>query len=451
MKKILVIDDEKNIRTTLKLVLEGEGYQLYLAETGAKGLKIIKDTGVSLVLLDLKLKGTSGFDILKKLKTFKNPPAVVVISGQASTTEAMKTIKEGAFDFLEKPLDRSRILATVDNALRHHSIFNEDNDFASKYSYKFEMIGESPPMLKLFQQIQKIAPTRGRVLITGESGTGKELIARAIHKNSSLAANPFIKINCAAIPAELIESELFGHEKGAFTGASSRKSGLFEQAHNGTIFLDEIADMSLNAQAKVLRVLQSGEFVRVGGENPVKVEVRVIAATNRDLEKMVQEEKFREDLYFRLSVLPIKVPHLRKRKEDIPLLVNGFIKQFCNEYGLKEKMVDSKVIEILQQQNWPGNIRELKNQVERMVILSSDIIGVKDLPIDLVGSGLPSFELNKFSHLTLKKFMRKMESSFIKMKLEEHDWNITKTASILDIERTNLHKKINSLEIERDK
>ncbi|MBU1240202.1 sigma-54 dependent transcriptional regulator, partial [Myxococcota bacterium] len=451
---ILIIDDEKNIRNALRLVLEGENYRVIDADCAERGLEILASQRISLVLLDLKMPGMGGMEALKIISehngTVRQMPSVVVISGQATTTQAMETVRYGAFDFLEKPLDRSRILVTVQNALDHRTLLTERDSLAAKLAEQYEMIGKSTVMLDLFRQIEKIAPTHGRVLITGESGTGKELVARAIHKTSSLSGKPFIKVNCAAIPPELIESELFGHEKGSFTGAINKKSGLFEQANHGTIFLDEIGDMSQNAQAKVLRVLQSGEFVRVGGEKSIVVEVRVIAATNRDLEAMVREGTFREDLYFRLSVLPLVIPPLRDRSEDIPCLVQGFVKGFCETYGFREKSIDPKVLEILSQHKWPGNIRELKNQVERMVILSSDHIGVKDLPTNYMETHLPEFELKAFSHLSLKQFRNEMEKEFILMKLKQYDWNITKAAESLQVERTNLHKKVKSYNLSRD-
>ncbi len=445
---ILIIDDEKNIRAALTLVLEGEEYTVLTAEDAKRGLDLLVSHEVSLVLLDLKMPGMGGMEALKIIRDRywgkKSAPAVVVISGQATTSEAMEVVRYGAFDFLEKPLDRSRILVTVENALKHQVLLSERDNLASRLARQYEMMGKSPVMLELFRKIEKIAPSKGRVLITGESGTGKELVARAIHKNSLIGDRPFVKVNCAAIPPELIESELFGHEKGSFTGATSKKSGLFEQADRGTIFLDEIGDMSLAAQAKVLRVLQSGEFVRVGGERTITVDVRVIAATNQSLEEMVRAGSFREDLYFRLSVLPIETPPLRERVEDIPLLVRGFVKNFCKEYGFREKSIDPKVIDILSEHKWPGNVRELKNQVERMVILSSDHIGVKDLPENYVETHMPEFELKAFNHLSLKQFKTEMERAFILMKLRQFDWNITRAAESLGVERTNLHKKVKS-------
>ncbi len=450
--RILIVDDERNIRSALRFVLEDENYEVLDVESAERAMDVLERETIHLILLDLKMRGMGGMDFLLRLRErfpAGDGPSVVVISGQASTSEAMDTVKNGAFDFLEKPLDRSRVLVTVQNALSHRSLLAEHERLVQTLAERYRMIGQSKAMVDLYRQIEKVAPTKGRVLIIGESGTGKELVARAIHEHSALADKPFVKVNCAAIPPELIESELFGHEKGAFTGAVHRKIGLFEQAHGGTIFLDEIGDMSLSAQAKVLRVLQSGEFQRVGGETTLTVDVRVIAATNRDLEGLVRENLFREDLFFRLSVLPLYIPPLRQRVEDIPLLVRGFVSMFCKEYGFREKTVDPKVIQILCEHQWPGNVRELKNQVERMVILSGDHIGVKDLPFDFVKRVVPEFDLHAFAHMTLREFKNVTEKAFIEMKLQETNWNISRAAEVLGIERTNLHKKIKQYDLSK--
>ena len=450
--RILIVDDERNIRTALRFVLEDEDYEVLDVGDAESALELLAREPIQLVLLDLKMKGMGGMDLLRQLQERSADhaaPLVIVISGQATTSEAMETVKLGAFDFLEKPLDRSRVLVTIKNAFQHGQLLEKHDALVGELSERYKMIGQSRCMLDLFRQVEKIAPTKGRILILGESGTGKELVARALHEHSHLSKKPFVKVNCAAIPPELIESELFGHEKGAFTGAVSRKIGLFEQADGGTIFLDEIGDMSLSAQAKVLRVLQSGELQRVGGESTITVDVRVIAATHRDLELMVHDGVFREDLYFRLSVLPLVIPPLRDRVEDIPPLVRGFIRSFCKEYGFREKSVDSKVLQILSEHQWPGNVRELKNQVERMVILSGDHIGVKDLPVDYVKKAPPEFDLKAFSQMTLREFKNETERAFLLMKLEETEWNISRAADLLGLERTNLHKKIKQYELVR--
>jgi len=355
----------------------------------------------------------------------------------------------GAFDFLEKPLDRDRVVITLRNALKQRDMARKVDELREQIKGRFEMIGNSRLMQKLFNEIAKVAPTKGRVLITGESGTGKELIARAIHDNSPLAGSEFVKVNCAAISPELIESELFGHEKGAFTGATSRKRGLFEVADGGTIFLDEIGDMSLPAQAKVLRVLQTGELSRVGGERIIKVDARVIAATNKDLGREVEAGNFREDLFFRLNVVPILSPPLRDHREDIPDMGEHFVQEFCRENGFKTKRVEPAVLERLVQYGWPGNVRELKNIIERVVIMSDEVIHLDDLPPFLSATARPAFDLARYSDRSLREFKEEMEKEFIVMRLEEHDWNISRAATALGIERTNLHKKLKSYNIQR--
>jgi two-component system nitrogen regulation response regulator NtrX len=447
--RILIVDDEKNIRRTLRMVLEGEGYEVREAETGEEALRLAGEALPDVVLLDVRLPGMDGHATLEKLRDKVGPEvAVIMISGHATIADAVQATKTGAFDFLEKPIDRERLLVSVRNALEHRTLQSRVQELESRLDASTEMLGESPPMQRIFKEIQKVAPTKGRVLITGESGTGKELIARAIHRLSPRAKGPFVKVNCAAIPSELIESELFGHEKGAFTGAVARKRGQFELADGGTILLDEIGDMSLSAQAKVLRVLQTGEVVRVGSETAIQVDVRVIAATNKDLDRAVQEGRFREDLYFRLNVVPLHAPPLRERPGDLPILVNAFVARFCKEHGFRKKEVTPAVMARLAAYPWPGNVRELKNIIERMVIMSDQVIDVQDLPEDLfrtrvragLGSGLPG---------TLREFKEEVERRFLLEKLAENDWNISRTAEALGIERTNLHKKIRHFGLSR--
>ncbi len=451
MHRILVVEDEPNIRMALRVVLESEGFLVDESAEGSRAMKMLEDEDYSLVILDLKMPGMDGMAFLDATGSLQSRPPVVVISGQATTHEALETVRRGAFDFLEKPIDRSRLLVTVKNAIEHARLMHQRDDLARRLGLEYEMVGTSPSMVEVYRQIERIAPTRGRVLILGESGTGKELVARAIHRHSPVSRGPFVKVNCAAIPPELIESELFGHEKGAFTGAVHRRRGMFELAHSGTIFLDEVGDMSLMVQAKLLRVLQTGEFTRVGGEKTVKVDVRVIAATNKDLEAMVREGTFREDLYFRLSVLQIRVPPLRDRREDIPVLVDAFVDEFCREYGLRPKEVEPKVMDVLQSYSWPGNVRELKNLVERMVILSDEHITLRHLPPGFSSQPVSPSDLSSYSHMTLREFRQEMERRFIVMKLDENEWNITRTAEQLGMERTNLHKKIKALGLERSK
>ncbi|MCA9668043.1 MAG: sigma-54-dependent Fis family transcriptional regulator [Myxococcales bacterium] len=449
---ILVVDDEKNIRRTLRMVLESEDYNVLDAGTAEDGLRALEESQIHCALFDLKLPGISGMDALSKLQEStpgETPLPVIVISGHGTVGDAVQATKLGAFDFLEKPLDRDRVVITVRNALRQGAMAQEVAGLRRQIEGRFEMIGSSPVMQKLFAEISKVAPTRGRVLITGESGTGKELIARAIHENSQVKDGPFVKVNCAAISPELIESELFGHEKGSFTGATSRKRGLFEVADGGSLFLDEIGDMSLSAQAKLLRVLQTGELTRVGGERVIHVDVRVVAATNKSLQQEVEAGRFREDLYFRLNVIPLESPPLRERLEDVPEMVQHFVSEMCKENGFRTKRADPAVIERLTRYEWPGNVRELKNIIERVVIMSDETIVVEDLPPYLSGASKPGFDLARYKDRTLKDFKEEMEREFILMRLDEHDWNISRTATALGIERTNLHKKLKAYNIQR--
>src|SRR6478609_7565933 len=383
---VLVVDDEKNIRRTLEMVLTGEGYRVLEAESGEKALETLGNPHepVDVAIFDLKLPGMSGLDALQRLRSddaTRDLP-VIVVSGHATVHDAVAAIKLGATDFFEKPLNRERVLVSVRNSIRTARLNRTVEQMRGELEARYEMIGTSAPIQKLFQDVDKVAPTKASVLITGESGTGKELVSRAIHRLSPRRDAPFVKVNCAAIPRELIESELFGHEKGSFTGAQARKRGFFEQAHGGTLFLDEIGDMDLTAQAKVLRALQNGEVVRVGSEHVIHVDVRVLAATNKDLSRAVQNGSFREDLFFRLDVFPIRVPALRERRLDVPQLAGSFVVSFCAENGLREKKIDPGVYEALQRRKFPGNVRELKNVVERAAILSSDVITVADLPED---------------------------------------------------------------------
>jgi DNA-binding NtrC family response regulator len=447
---VLVIDDEKNIRRTLGMVLE-EDYRVLEAASAEEGLKLLEEEAVHAILLDLKLPGMSGMEALQKLGIEGRGTAlpVIVISGHGTVADAVQATRLGAFDFLEKPLDRERVVITLRNALRQGAMAREVGHLRAQVKGRFQMIGASPAMRKLFEEIEKVARTKGRVLITGESGTGKELIARAIHENSPLADREFVKVNCAAISPELIESELFGHEKGAFTGAVGRKRGLFEVADGGTLFLDEIGDMSLPAQAKVLRALQTGELSRVGGERVIKVDVRVIAATNKDLGAEVQAGRFRDDLYYRLNVVPLHSPPLREHKEDVPDMVRHFVVEFCRENGFRDKQLEPEVLSRLQAYDWPGNVRELKNIIERVVIMSDEVIRVEDLPAFFHASAKPAFDLSRYADRTLRDFKEEMEKEFILMRLEQNDWNISRAATTLGIERTNLHKKLKAYGITR--
>jgi len=418
----------------------------------------------------VQLPGISGHEVLETLRKQRESageagkniaePLAIMVSGHGTLADAVRATKAGAYDFLEKPLERERLLVTLRNAIERRTMAREVAGLRAAAEGRFEMVGQSPAMAALYAQIAKVAPTRTRVLITGESGTGKELVARAIHRESALRDRPFVKVNCAAIPPELIESELFGHERGAFTGAVARKKGLFEMADGGTIFLDEIGDMSIGAQAKVLRVLQSGEMSRVGGESSLKVDVRVVAATNRDLPAAVAAGQFREDLYFRLAVVPLRVPPLRDRAQDIPLLAQAFVRQIAVENGLREKPMSGEAIEILSAYSWPGNVRELRNVIERLVILSEETIGVGDLPEEIAAESLrqtrPAMDLGPLAlppeaeGLSLRELRDLVERQYVRLKLEANHWNISRTAQVLGLERTNLHKKMRALGIARE-
>ncbi len=381
MANILVIDDDRPIRSTLSEILEFEKFKVSTAEDGKEGLEKIKANSYDLVLCDIKMPKMDGIEVLEQSLAAKPDLAVVMISGHGTIETAVDAIKMGAFDFIAKPLDLNRLLVTVRNALDRNELVEETKTLRKKVhqSKLNDIIGESKAIAEVKEMIAKVAPTDARVLITGSNGTGKELVARNLHQNSERKKKPFIEVNCAAIPSELIESELFGHEKGAFTSAVKQKKGKFEQAEGGTLFLDEIGDMSASAQAKVLRALQENKISRVGGEKDIKVNVRVLAATNKDLKKEIEEGNFREDLYHRLSVILIEVPALKERKEDIPLLVDFFIERICAEQGMPAKQFEKKAIEALQQFEWTGNIRELRNVIERLLILGGEQISAQDV------------------------------------------------------------------------
>ncbi|HEX2732331.1 MAG TPA: sigma-54 dependent transcriptional regulator [Polyangiaceae bacterium] len=460
---VLVVDDEPNIRRTLALVLTGAGYGVVEAGTAGRALEILEnaDKPVDIVILDIKLPDESGLVALQKLR--RDHPAdelpVIVISGHATVDDAVQAIRLGATDFFEKPLNRERVLVSVHNCIRSARLGRTVEQMRAEAEHRYQMLGTSDAMKRLYNEIDKVAPTRATVLITGPSGTGKELVSRAIHRLSPRADAPFIRVNCAAIPRELIESELFGHERGSFTGAQTRKRGFFEQAHGGTLFLDEIGDMDLSAQAKVLRALQNGEVIRVGSETALLVDVRVLAATNKDLAREVQEGRFREDLYFRLEVFPISVPPLSQRRTDIELLARSFVEAFCLENGFSKKKIEQQVFTVLASRAWPGNVRELKNVVERAAILSSDVITVADLPEDPHISPFdeevePSPDAPSVPPAGERKTLRQVrddaERAYIVQTLNETDWNVSKAAVALGVERTNLHKKVRAYKIRRD-
>jgi two-component system nitrogen regulation response regulator NtrX len=379
MPKILVIDDQKSIRNTLKDILEYEGHEVVLAENGPESLEKFEADKYHVVLLDIKMPDMDGMEVLDKMMKISPDIPVIMISGHGNIDTAVDAIKKGAYDFIEKPLDLNRLLVTIRNGLDKKELVNETLVLRRKVSKTFKMIGESTPMQRIKEMIDKVATTDARVLITGKNGTGKELVARWLHEKSNRASQPFIEVNCAAIPSELIESELFGHEKGAFTSAHKQRKGKFEQANEGTIFLDEIGDMSLAAQAKVLRALQENVISRVGSDKDIKVNVRILAASNKNLQEEIKESRFREDLYHRLSVIIIQVPSLNERIDDIPLLTEHFNKLICKELGVQPKVFDNTAINALQKINWTGNIREFRNVIERLIILCNDTITDADV------------------------------------------------------------------------
>ena len=379
MAKLLIIDDEKSIRKTLREILEYEKYQVDEAADGAEGLGLIQKNTYDVILCDIKMPKMDGMEVLDKIMIQATDVPVVMISGHGTIETAVEAVKKGAFDFIAKPLDLNRLLVTIRNAMDKSTLVTETKVLKKKVSKTFDMIGESKAIQQIKEMIERVAPTDARVLVTGGNGSGKELVARWLHEKSSRSIAPLIEVNCAAIPSELIESELFGHEKGAFTSAVNQRKGKFEQAEGGTLFLDEIGDMSLSAQAKVLRALQENKITRVGGEKEIKVNVRVVAATNKDLQKEIANGNFREDLYHRLSVILIHVPSLNERKEDIPMLAEHFLKLICEDHGMPQKSFSKDAIKELQKINWTGNIREFRNVIERLIILSPKAIDEKEV------------------------------------------------------------------------
>jgi two-component system nitrogen regulation response regulator NtrX len=464
--RILVIDDEAGIRDSMRMILEYEGYECLLAATGPDGLAIVEREPLDLVFLDIKMPGMDGIEVLDRIRAVSDGLPVVMVSGHGTVSTAVEATRKGAFDFIEKPLASDRVLLTVRNAVDQRRLRDENVTLRRAAEVRHEMVGESPGLQKVREAIGRAAPTNATVLILGESGVGKELVARAIHRNSLRARERFVQVNCAAIPEELIESELFGHEKGSFTGATEKQIGKFEQADRGTIFLDEVGDMSPKTQAKVLRVLQEGEVERLGSSRTMKVDVRVIAATNKDLEEEIDAGRFREDLYFRLSVIPIQVPPLRERPEDIGLLVKHFTDLFNREGNFKPRRFTPAALDHLQAQRWRGNIRELRNTVERLLIMSrGDIVDVADMK-DLVrgeprpapsavaaavGAPAPAGEAPRDKPGTLREFKESAERAFLVDKLRENGWNISRTAEALDTPRSNLYKKLEQYQISQER
>ena len=454
---VLIIDDERNIRRSLEMILESEGYKVTCAASGEEALDALQDNDFQAALLDIFMPGINGIDTLKQMKEQRPDLAVIVISGHGTVQDAVRATRFGAYDFLEKPLSREKVLLALTHAIESVGLTQENRTLKRRIEGSYEMVGESDALKCIHQQIDRVAPSNGRVLILGESGTGKELIARAIHKNSKRSRGPFIKVNCAAIPEELIESELFGSDKGAFTGAVKTRDGKFLQADGGTLFLDEIGDMTLSVQAKVLRALEQGEFERVGGSETIRVDVRVLAATNTALESKVSKGEFREDLFFRLNVIPVTAPPLRDRSEDITLLVTHFLKTYAESNDFRPKNVAPEAMAMLRNYSWPGNIRELKNMVERMsIMVQGPTIELGDLPslhgLDLAPKSDSSGpgDLPKISSgMTLREVREQAEQGYIVQALNACSGNVTQTAKTLGIERTNLHKKIKYYELER--
>jgi two-component system nitrogen regulation response regulator NtrX len=451
-RRILVVDDEQGIRAALGQLLEYEGYEVKTVANAADGIAEYQRWRPHLVFMDVKMAGMDGMEALKKLRETDPNATVVMISGHATIRTAVEATQLGAYEILEKPLDTDRILVMLRNALSHLDLQEENARLKQSIEAPHEIVGKTPVMRALMEKIGKVATTPARVLITGENGTGKELVARALHRLSPRAKQPFVEVNCAAIPGELIESELFGHMKGSFTGAVSDRAGKFEQANKGTLFLDEIGDMSLAAQAKVLRVLQDNVITRIGGAKPISVDVRVIAATNKTLESEIAAGKFREDLYYRLNVVPINVPPIRERREDIPLLAQYFVATLSAREGIPPRTLTADAVERLSSLDWPGNVRELRNTVERLLILAPNTeISARDID-RLAGqrvlddAGLASLSQCK----TFEEFKDAAERAFLLNKLREFDWNVSETARAVEMPRSNLYKKIERYSLSRE-
>ena len=455
--RILVVDDEAEIRRSVRMILEYEGHDVQEASSGPEALALVQREPPDLVFLDIKMPGMDGLEVLQKMREVNEALPIVIISGHATVSTAVEATKLGAFDFIEKPLSSERVLVTIRNVLDQSRLADENRSLKRAVEARHQMVGESPALRQIWDAIKRAAPTNATVLLLGESGVGKELVARAIHRNSLRSRERFVQVNCAAIPEELIESELFGHEKGSFTGATEKQIGKFEQADRGTIFLDEVGDMSAKTQAKVLRVLQEGEVERLGSARTIKVDVRVIAATNKDLEAEIEKGNFREDLYFRLSVIPIRVPPLRDRRDDIPVLVRHFVDVFSRDNNRRPQRFTAAALEYLQKARWKGNVRELKNTVERLLIMTpGDPIDVDDLrefvrteaPKTAPAAGGADAERERPG--TLREFKESAEREFLVQKLRENGWNISKTAEVIDTPRSNLYKKLEQYNIKQD-
>jgi len=453
--RVLVIDDEAGIRDHMRMILEYEGYECLVAPLADEGIALFERDNPDVVFLDVKMPGMDGLEALRRLREIDERVPVVMISGHGTAKTGFEAKEAGAFDFIEKPFGTERVLVTIRNALELTKLKEENRTLVRALDVRYEMVGSSPALRKVQEAIKRAAPTNATVLILGESGVGKELVARAIHRNSLRAKERFVQVNCAAIPEELIESELFGHEKGSFTGAAEKQIGKFEQADRGTIFLDEVGDMSQKTQAKVLRVLQEGEVERLGSARTIKVDVRIIAATNKDLEAEIERNTFREDLYFRLSVIPIQVPPLRERSEDIPALVAHFTDLLSRENNRRPPKFTPAALEFLKQQRWKGNIRELRNAVERVVIMADERVDADDLRelvrLEPRGATADNGELRGEARPgTLREFKESAERAFLVQKLRENAWNISKTAEVIGTPRSNLYKKLEQYNITQE-
>jgi len=444
MAEILIVDDEESIGDALKQVFEYEGHKVRVARNGPDGLAMVEEFPPDVTFLDVKMPGVDGLEVLERIRSEDPQALVIMISGHGTIDTAVEATRKGAYDFLEKPLDTDRLLVTLRNALKVKGLSASVERLLSQVESRHEIVGSSFPIRQVLERTERVGNTEARVLITGENGTGKELVARAIHRLSPRSEKPFVEVNCAAIPSELIESELFGHIKGSFTGAVADRAGKFEQAHGGTLFLDEIGDMSLAAQAKVLRALEQGVVTRVGSSKSIQVDVRVVAATNKELEVEIREGRFREDLFYRLNVVPIEIPPLRNRREDIPMLVRHFVDLLEKTDRVTPREISNAALERLQSLDWPGNVRELRNTVERLLILSgSDVIGAQDVEFLASGGegggalGAELLQADSFS-----EFKEQAERVYLLQKLREHDWNVSETARSVDMPRSNLYKKI---------
>jgi two-component system nitrogen regulation response regulator NtrX len=441
---VLILDDEKNIRDTIKLMLEQEGINGLVAHDIYSAMRVLRETVVDALVLDICLGEIDGVAFFRKLQLEGYAPPTIFISGHATLSQAAEAVRLGAADFLEKPFSAEKITVTIKRCLEHAALQQRLNQL-ELHARDTDIIGDSVVMKRLIAEVLKVSRTSASVLIQGESGTGKELIASTIHRNSPREQQPFVKVNCSAIPENLVESELFGYERGAFSGAVIAKKGLFELAHRGTIFLDEMADLSHSAQSKILRVLQGGEVQKLGSERPIKVDVRVISATHKNLKQCVSDGLFREDLYYRLNVVPIRVPSLRERYEDIPMLIHFFMRSLCDKNGVKEKMIDDDVLAELRQYRWPGNVRELQNVVERMLIMSGDRITLDNVPDDIL---IPA-EQDQKAGATLRSFRNHAEREHIVATLKRHNGNVTKAAVELGVGRTYLHRRLVSFGISK--